>query len=92
MFRDQSQLTHPAGNWFRGCFVLIALMVLGLATPKLAVADVVTDWNQITLNSIKTAATSPAATPRVLAIVQGAGRRYFQGIRRPIQLMRARSL
>src|SRR5256885_11457139 len=33
-------------------------------------ADVVTQWNQIALKAIGTANTSPAATGRVLAIVQ----------------------
>src|SRR5437660_4293895 len=53
-------------------FVLVVLTLLGLAAAWPATADEVTDWNQNMLNAVRVANTLPAASPRVMAIVQAA--------------------
>jgi membrane-associated phospholipid phosphatase len=66
---------QPPGHsrsWFKSGLTLLALVTLCLAAPERAAADVVTDWNQIAQNAVRNANTAPAATPRVMAIVQAA--------------------
>src|SRR5215218_9743569 len=82
MFTHQLQLRHHSRDRFKRGFVFIALVLLCVGAPRPAAADVVTDWNQIALHAIKTAATSPSATPRVLAIVQASVFDAVNGIER----------
>lgn len=72
MFSEKEQIRHRSHHWFRRSLVALALAALSLASPQAASADVVTDWNQITLNTIKSANASSVATLRALAITQAA--------------------
>lgn len=51
MFTHQLQLRRHSHEWFKRGFVLIALVLLCLAAPRPAAADVVTDWNAIALTT-----------------------------------------
>lgn len=48
----------------------ILVLTIGFVAPNLAVADEVTDWNHIMLQSLITANTSPLVATRVAAIVE----------------------
>ncbi len=80
MFTKKVKITGP--NSLRRVFVVVTLAALCLLPRQTAFANVVTDWNQITQNAIRTAGTLPAATPRVTAIVQAAVFDAVNGIER----------
>src|SRR6267142_4136750 len=82
MLTAEDQFTRRSRKRIKKMFVVLTLAALSLVGVRPAAADVVTDWNQITLNAIKTAGTSPAATPRVLAIVQASVFDAVNGIER----------
>lgn len=80
MFTNEEQI--PRGNWFKCSLVLIALAAFSLAWPRAVSADEVTDWNQNTINAIRTANASAIATLRILAIEQAAVFDAVNGIER----------
>src|SRR5919199_5033062 len=82
MLTAKEQFPAYSRRRFRHSLMLLMLCVLGLTAARPAAADVVTEWNQITLNSIRTAATAPAVTPRVTAIVHAAVFDAVNGIER----------
>lgn len=82
MFRNEEQFRHRARNWFKRGLALMTLGLLMLAAPRLAAADVVTDWNQITQNALKTANTANPISGRILALVHAAVFDAVNGIER----------
>jgi membrane-associated phospholipid phosphatase len=64
------------------CMFAILILTIGFVAPTLAAADEVTDWNQIMLQSIITAKTSPLISTRVTAIVETAVFDAVNGIER----------
>jgi hypothetical protein len=73
MFTHQLQLRRHSHEWFKRGFVLIALVLLCLAAPRPAAADVITDWNAIALTTVQAAFPgNPQQHSRAAAITQAA--------------------
>src|SRR5260221_5240794 len=52
--------------------IAVLLLVIAVVLPSRLKADVVTDWNQIMLETIANGKTSPVVSTRVTAIVEAA--------------------
>ena len=82
MFTEKEKSHSGFRPLFQRSLMLLVLVILSLAAPHAASADVVTDWNQVALNTIRSANASSVATLRALAITQAAVFDAVNGIER----------
>ena len=54
MFTDEEKNLHRDCKRFKRGFMLLALLALCLGMPRLAAADVITDWNAIAIAAAAT--------------------------------------
>src|SRR5438045_9686585 len=71
MFTNEEKNLHRDCNRFKRGFMLLALLALCLGMPRLAAADVITDWNAIAIAAAATGQ-GPPKQQRTVTIMHAA--------------------